>query len=105
MISTIRGEALNSLNIHAARLVPPGMPTPVFLTIDTEFAWRHHAAGLDGDLLYRRSIEPAGVGLTYQLDLLGVHGLKACFFVDPMPALIYGISPFQRIVAAILAAG
>ena len=79
--------------------------TPVFLTIDTEFAWRHHAAGLDADSLYRRSIEPADVGLTYQLALLRAHGLKACFFVDPMPALLYGIDPFRRIVEAIRAAG
>ena len=81
------------------------MPTPVFLTIDTEFAWRHHAAGVDPEQLYRRSIEPAGVGLGYQLDLLARHGLNACFFVDPMPALLYGTAPFERMVGAILAAG
>ena len=38
------------------------MATSVFLTVDTEFAWRHHAAGLDVDTIYDRSIEPAGVG-------------------------------------------
>lgn len=81
------------------------MTTPVFLTIDTEFAWRHHEAGLDAETLYRRSIEPADVGLTYQLALLRAHGLKACFFVDPMPARLYGLEPFRRIVEAILAAG
>lgn len=79
--------------------------TPVFLTIDTEIAWRHHAAGLDPDVVEARSIEPAGVGLGWQLDQLGRHGLKATFFVDPMPARIYGLDPFKRIVDAILAAG
>lgn len=81
------------------------MATPVFLTIDTEFAWRHHAAGLDADEIYTRSIEPAGVGLGFQLRLLAEHGLKACFFVDPMPALLFGLAPIRRMVEAIQEAG
>lgn len=81
------------------------MATAVFLTVDTEFAWRHHAAGLDGDAIYQRSLEPAGVGLSYQLHRLKEHGLKACFFVDPMPALVFGLTPVQRMVDTILSAG
>ncbi|MEG3164921.1 polysaccharide deacetylase [Sphingomonas sp. PB2P19] len=81
------------------------MTTPVFLTVDTEFAWRHHAAGLDEDTIYARSIEPAGVGLSYQLAEINRHGLKACFFVDPMPALVFGLDPVQRMVDTILTAG
>lgn len=76
--------------------------TPVFLTVDTEFAWRHHAAGHDAVAIYARSIEPAGVGLSHQLGVLRRHGLKACFFVDPMPALVFGLEPFRRIVRMIL---
>lgn len=79
--------------------------TAVFLTIDTEIAWRHHAAGLDPEIVEKRSIEPAGVGLAWHLELLARYGLKATFFVDPMPARIYGVEPFKRIVDAILAAG
>lgn len=79
--------------------------TPVFLTVDTELMWRHHAAGLDAAAIYARSIEPAGVGIGYQLERLGTHGLKATFFVDPMPARLYGIEPFKRLVGAILDAG
>ncbi len=79
--------------------------TPVFLTIDTEFRWAHHAAGLPADEIAARSLEPAGVGLTWQLDLLARHGLKACFFVDPMPALVHGLAPFRRLVDQLLAAG
>ena len=79
--------------------------THVFLTVDTEFAWRHHVVGLDAGAIYARSIEPAGVGLSYQLGLLERHGLKACFFVDPMPAMLWGLEPFRRIVGAILDAG
>ena len=80
------------------------MATPVFLTVDTEFAWRHHLAGHDLDGIYQRSIEPAGVGLGFQLATLRRHGLKATFFVDPMPALLFGLAPIRRMVDAILEA-
>lgn len=79
--------------------------TPVFLTVDTELAWRHHAAGLDMATLFERSIEPAGVGIAYQLDTLARHKLKACFFVDPLPAALYDMEPMRRVVGAILEAG
>ena len=81
------------------------MPTPVFLTVDTEFAWRHHVAGHAMAGIYGRSIEPAGVGLSFQLERLAAHGLKATFFVDPMPAMVWGLDPVRRMVAAILEAG
>ena len=77
----------------------------VFLTIDTEIAWRHHSAGLPAADVCERSFEPGGVGVAYQLDLLARAGLRACFFVDPMPALVYGLAPIRRVVEAILAAG
>ncbi|MBA17659.1 MAG: polysaccharide deacetylase [Sphingomonas sp.] len=81
------------------------MPTPVFLTIDTELMWRHHADGHDIDTIVERSLEPAGVGIGYQLEMMARHGLKGVFFVDPMPALIYGLDPIKRVVGAILEAG
>lgn len=76
-----------------------------FLTIDTEFAWRHHAAGCDAAEIHARSVEPAGVGLSYQLRVLAEHGLKATFFVDPMPALVFGREWIARMVEPVLAAG
>ena len=81
------------------------MVTPVFLTIDTELVWRHHVDRLGPEETFARSIAPAGVGIDYQLERLSRHGLKACFFVDPMPALAFGLAPTRRIVEAILAAG
>jgi peptidoglycan/xylan/chitin deacetylase (PgdA/CDA1 family) len=81
------------------------MPTRVFLTVDTELMWRHHVAGLDVAAIAQRSLEPAGVGIGWQLAQLARHDLKACFFVDPMPALVYGLDPIKRAVAAILEAG
>lgn len=77
----------------------------VFLTIDTEFAWRHHAAGYDAAGIHARSVEPAGVGLAYQLRVLADLGLKATFFVDPMPALVFGREWVARMVEPVLAAG
>lgn len=81
------------------------MPAPVLISVDTELTWRHYVPGDCWRSNFERSIEPAGVGLSYQLDTLARHGLHACFFVDPMPALLYGIGPIRRIVAPILAAG
>ena len=81
------------------------MQTRVFLTVDTELMWRHHCAGLDAATIVQRSLEPAGVGIGWQLTQLAEHGLKACFFVDPMPALVYGLEPIRRVVGAILEAG
>jgi len=81
------------------------MATRVFLTIDTELMWRHHAAGLPAETVAQRSLEPAGVGIAYQLATLAAHDLKATFFVDPMPALIHGLDPIRAVVSAILAAG
>ncbi|WP_254606390.1 polysaccharide deacetylase [Sphingomonas bacterium] len=79
--------------------------TPVFLTIDAEFAWRHHVAGRALDDLYRLSCEPAGVGVAYQLARLAAHRLKACFFIDPMPAIAFGLEPIRRLVGQVLDAG
>lgn len=81
------------------------MPTRVFLTVDTELMWRHHIAGLDAATIVQRSLEPAEVGVGWQLAQLSAHGLKACFFVDPMPALVYGLDPIKRVVGSILDAG
>ncbi|MBA2936014.1 polysaccharide deacetylase family protein [Sphingomonas sp. CGMCC 1.13654] len=79
--------------------------TGVLLSIDTEFTWRAHEGGAGWLENYQRSIEPGGAGITYQLATLGRHGLKACFFVDPLPALLFGIEPIERIVGTILDAG
>jgi hypothetical protein len=81
------------------------MTTQVLLTIDTELLWRHHAAGLSWEENFARSYEAAGVGVPFQLETLARHELKACFFVDPMPALVHGLEPVRRMVSPILDAG
>ena len=81
------------------------MATRVLLTIDTELTWRHSARGAGWRDNFAASFDPAGVGVPYQLEMLRRHGLKACFFVDPMPALIYGPDPVRAMLEPILAAG
>ncbi|HEX8258111.1 MAG TPA: polysaccharide deacetylase [Allosphingosinicella sp.] len=81
------------------------MVAPVLLTVDTELTWRHYARGASWQENFACAYEAAGAGVPYQLDLLRAHGLKACFFVDPMPALVYGLEPVRRMVAPILEAG
>ena len=81
------------------------MTTRVLLTVDTELVWRHHSAGDDWRENFARSYDAAGVGIPYQLKVLGEHELKACFFVDPMPAAVHGLDPVKRMIEPILAAG
>ncbi len=81
------------------------MDTRVLLTVDTELFLGRYRMGADWRENFDLSVEPAGVGLSYQLGKLARHGLKAVFFVDPMPALVYGIDPIRAMVDPILAAG
>lgn len=81
------------------------MATPVFLTVDTELMWRHHSARLPPQAVVAQSLEPAGVGIGWQLERLADHGLKACFFVDPLPVALYGMAAIAPTVEAILRAG
>lgn len=86
--------------------------TAVYLTIDTEYA--AHLPGANGAPGTRaenfaRSIAcetPAGaVGIFHQMNLLEAHGLKGVFFVDPMPALLWGTAAIEDVVGPIVARG
>ncbi len=79
--------------------------TRVLLTVDTELSWGAHVRGASWRENLELSFDPAGVGTLYQLGRLAEHGLKGCFFVDPMPALVYGLDPIRHMVEPILAAG
>jgi len=83
----------------------PAALTRVLLTIDTELTWRPGPGWGRWETAYERSYEAAGVGVRYQLRVLARHALKACFFVDPMPACVFGIEPVRRMVEPILEAG
>jgi hypothetical protein len=73
--------------------------TQVLLTVDSALSWAAHARGAS----WRENL--AASFQLRQLDVLRAHGLKACFLVDPMPALVYGIEPIRRMIEPILAAG
>jgi hypothetical protein len=85
--------------------------TRVFITIDTEYSSGLYTGPGAADRAdnFARSIAcdtPDGpAGITHKLALLAEHGQKAVFFVDPMPALVWGVAAIEDIVAPIIAAG
>ncbi|ARR52464.1 polysaccharide deacetylase [Rhizorhabdus wittichii DC-6] len=86
-------------------LAPTEPETRVLLTVDTALAWPPGPEGARWEGAYRRSYEAAGVGVRHQLRILAQYALKACFFVDPMPACAFGIEPVRSMVEPILEAG
>ncbi len=79
--------------------------TDVFITIDTELSAALFQAGADADANFARSIACDGQGVDWQMRQLEDHGLVGIFFVDPMPALVYGPDVIARIVQPIIARG
>jgi hypothetical protein len=85
--------------------------TAVYFTIDTEYSAghfvRHGPAGRADN--FARSItgetDAGAVGIGYQMDVFDRHGLRAVFFVDPMPTLIWGIEAIRAVVEPIVARG
>ena len=85
--------------------------TRVFITIDTEYS-----SGLVSDLSaadradnFARSIAcMAGgesFGVPHKLKVLRETGQRAVFFVDPMPALVWGTAAIEDVVGPIIEAG
>ena len=83
--------------------------TKILLTVDTELSALLHQQGAPADVNFARSIDCSvgerAVGIGWQMDRLEAQGLKGVFFVDPMPALVYGPDVIARIVAPIVARG
>lgn len=83
--------------------------TQVLITIDTELSAGLYQRGADAAANYAASIEGATgqghAGIFWQMDRLDAHGLTGVFFVDPMPALVYGPDVIARIVQPIVARG
>ncbi len=85
--------------------------TDLYITIDTEyspgFALRHgrdaRRENFESSILGRTVDGDAGI--VYQMDVFERHGLKAVFFVDPMPALLWGVEAIADIVGPIVMRG
>ncbi|MEQ8773201.1 MAG: hypothetical protein RIC51_10265, partial [Erythrobacter sp.] len=85
--------------------------TRVYITIDTEYSsgLMTGPGAADRAENYARSIAcltPEGpAGITHKLKLFEQYGVRAVFFVDPMPALQWGIAAIEDVVGPILEAG
>ena len=85
--------------------------TAVYITIDTEYS-----AGLAQSLGLRARAEnfarsiacdtrDGAVGIFHQMDVLDENGLKGVFFVDPMPALVWGVAAIADVVGPVVERG
>ncbi|QJQ33142.1 hypothetical protein GV829_12430 [Sphingomonas lacunae] len=83
--------------------------TQALITVDTELSALFHQRGIDvrdnfaSSILGRCSGGEFGIG--WQMDEMDRHGLTGVFFVDPMPALVYGEQIVADIVGPIIARG
>lgn len=83
----------------------------LYITIDTEFefgftAHRGKASRAENFARSIRGATPDGdAGIFYQMDVFDRLGLKAVFFVDPMPALLWGTGAIADVVEPVLARG
>ena len=85
--------------------------TICYITIDTEYDFqfaKKAGLGLRAEN-YARSIacttSSGSVGIGYQMDVLDRNGQKGVFFVDPMPALVWGTSAIADVVGPIIERG
>lgn len=85
--------------------------THFYFTIDTEYSAGLALRAGTGDRAgnFARSIAcdtPRGsVGVTYQAAVLAENGLKGVFFVDPFPALVWGVAAVRAVVEPVLELG
>lgn len=84
---------------------------PVLITIDTEYSLALYQSGEGRDCAgnFARSIACASgrgsTGINYQMDRFDANGLKGVFFVDPMPAMIWGQEAVDAVVQPIVERG
>ncbi len=85
--------------------------TAVYITIDTEYSsgmYRREGCNsrqTNFDRSIRGATPKGDAGISYQMDVLERHGLKAVFFVDPMPALVWGHDAIADVVGPIVSRG
>lgn len=83
--------------------------TRAIISFDTELSAGLYQKGLDARANFESSIlgrcRDGDFGVHFQMDMLERHGLKGVYFVDPMPALVYGPAIIDAIVQPIVARG
>ncbi|MGN6500130.1 MAG: polysaccharide deacetylase family protein [Tsuneonella sp.] len=85
--------------------------TAIYLTIDTEYsaAFARAPQPVSREENFRRAIagrvSDGEGGIFYQMDVLERHGCRGVFFVDPLPALVWGPQAIADVVGPIVARG
>jgi Polysaccharide deacetylase len=85
--------------------------TNLYFTIDTEYSAgfaTKHGSGLRAENFARSIVcatSEGAAGVPYQMDIFERAGIKAVFFVDPMPALVWGVEAITDIVGPIVERG
>ena len=83
----------------------------VYITIDTEYEFGftakhgHGSRAANYDRAIRGRTADGEAGIFHQMDVMDAHGLKAVFFVDPMPSLLWGKRATAEVVEPILKRG
>jgi hypothetical protein len=83
--------------------------THVLITVDTELSALLHQQNFDSKSNLASSVfgecRQGFFGIRWQMDVMRSHGLRGVFFVDPMPALVYGEDWLHEVVTAIVEQG
>jgi hypothetical protein len=83
--------------------------TRAIISFDTELSAGLYQRGADARANFDSSIlgrcREGDFGIHFQMDMLERHGLTGVYFVDPMPALVYGPAIVDAIVQPIVARG
>lgn len=83
--------------------------TRAIISFDTELSAGLYQRGYDARANFGSSIlgrcRDGDFGIHFQMDMLERYGLKGAFFIDPMPALVYGPGVIDAIVRPVVDRG
>jgi len=83
--------------------------TRAIISFDTELSAGLYQRGADARANFESSIlgrcRDGDFGIHFQMDMLDRHGLTGVFFIDPMPALVYGPEVIDAIVRPVVERG
>lgn len=83
--------------------------TDVFITVDTELSPGSFKRGVSLETNIAQSVfgecAEGAFGIRHKIARLNANRLTAVFFVDPMPAAVFGLDMLRRVVSPILDAG